>query len=33
MTEAKHNDPEGRKKDRRVDILVTKKGSSEQMCW
>ena len=32
-TQAKGNDPEGRKKDRRVDILVTKKGSVEKMCW
>lgn len=32
-TEAKGNDPEGRKKDRRVDILVTKKGSVEKVCW
>lgn len=34
-TEAKAaaNDEEGRKKDRRVDILVTKKGSTEKVCW
>jgi outer membrane protein OmpA-like peptidoglycan-associated protein len=30
---AKPDDEEGRKKDRRVDILVTKKGSGEQVCW
>jgi len=32
-TEAKGVDAEGRKKDRRVDILVTKKGSAEKVCW
>ena len=31
--QAQANDEEGRKKDRRVDILVTKKGSSEKVCW
>jgi outer membrane protein OmpA-like peptidoglycan-associated protein len=33
QAKAKPDDEEGRKKDRRVDILVTKKGSSEQVCW
>lgn len=32
-TEAKGNDPEGRKRDRQVNILVTKKGSVEKVCW
>jgi outer membrane protein OmpA-like peptidoglycan-associated protein len=31
--QAQANDEEGRKKDRRVDILVAKKGSSEKVCW
>ena len=31
--QAQANDEEGRKKDRRVDILVTKKGSTEKVCW
>lgn len=32
-TEAKGKDREGRKSDRRVDILVTKKGSAQKACW
>ena len=31
--EAKYNDEEGRKKDRRVEIWVPKHGSVEKVCW
>ena len=32
-TKAQYNDPEGRKKDRRVEIWVTKAGSTKKVCW
>lgn len=32
-TRAQYNDTEGRKKDRRVEIWVTKHGSTEKVCW
>jgi outer membrane protein OmpA-like peptidoglycan-associated protein len=32
-TRAQYNDPEGRKKDRRVEIWVPKHGSVEKVCW
>jgi len=32
-TKAQYNDPEGRKKDRRVEIWVTKAGSTTKVCW
>jgi outer membrane protein OmpA-like peptidoglycan-associated protein len=32
-TRAQYNNPEGRKKDRRVDIWVPKHGSVEKVCW
>jgi outer membrane protein OmpA-like peptidoglycan-associated protein len=32
-TRAQYNDPEGRKKDRRVDIWLPKHGSVEKVCW
>jgi outer membrane protein OmpA-like peptidoglycan-associated protein len=32
-TRAQYNDPEGRKKDRRVEIRVPKHGSVEKVCW
>jgi outer membrane protein OmpA-like peptidoglycan-associated protein len=32
-TKAQNNDPEGRAKDRHVEIWVTKHGSTEKVCW
>lgn len=32
-TRAQYNDPEGRKKDRRVNMWVPKHGSVEEVCW
>ncbi len=32
-TMAQYNDPEGRKKDRRVEIWLPKHGSVEEVCW
>jgi OOP family OmpA-OmpF porin len=32
-TRAQYNDPEGRKKDRRVEIWVPKHGSVKKVCW
>ena len=33
MAKAKANDEEGRKKDRRVDIWLPKRGGTRKVCW